>query len=150
MILSWWPNLCAISECIKSARTYQGKPRLYLSSQRSLMARGSRSMAASVTQTQRRSDRANLGCNGRNVQLDRLGEQLVAPTCLKKRQFVPEDGLVLENNVLAPAPKKCRSKVFLLYPMLSFLRCSTLQNRRHALLNLNHSRPKLRSHANLP
>jgi hypothetical protein len=34
--------------------------------------------------------------------------------------FVPEDGLTLENNALAPAPKKkCRSKVS--PPTLSFL-----------------------------
>ena len=54
-----------------------------------------------------RSNCANQGLNGRDAQLDRLGEQLTAPTRPKKRQFVPEDGLVLEDNALAPAPKKC-------------------------------------------
>jgi len=69
-------------------------------------------MAAPTMQTQRRSNRANRGRNGRDVQLDRLGEQLAAPARQKKRRFAPEDGLVLENNVLAPAPKrKRRSKV---------------------------------------
>ena len=56
----------------------------------------------------RRSARANRGHNGRDVQLDRLGEQLLAPTRQKKRPFIPEDGLVLKNNALAPAPKKRR------------------------------------------
>ena len=52
------------------------------------------------------SNRANRGLNGRDAQLDCLGEQLTALTRLKKCQFVPEDGLVLEDNALAPAPKK--------------------------------------------
>jgi len=68
-------------------------------------------MAAPVTQTRRRSNRANLGRNGRDVQLDRLGEQLVAPTRQRKKRFAPEDGLMLENNALAPVPKKRRTKV---------------------------------------
>ena len=68
-------------------------------------------MAAPITRTQRRSNRVNRGRNGRDAQLDRLGEQLAAPTRQKKRRFVPEDGLILENNALAPAPaKKRRSK----------------------------------------
>ena len=78
------------------------------------MARGQRSMATPVAETRRRSSRVNRGHNGRDVQLDRLGEQLVAPTRQKKRKFVPEDRLVLQNNVLAPTPKKQRSKVFAL------------------------------------
>ena len=65
-------------------------------------------MASPATQMQRRSNRANRSRNGRDVQLDQLGEQLIAPTHLAKRRFAPEDGLVLENNVLAPAPKKRR------------------------------------------
>jgi len=68
-------------------------------------------MAASVTQAQRRSNRVNRGCNGRDVQLDRLGEQLTTSTRQKKRRFAPEDGIALENNPLAPVPKKRRSKV---------------------------------------
>lgn len=65
-----------------------------------------------VTQKQRRSNRLNLGLNGRDAQLNRLGEQLAAPTRQRKRLFAPEDGLMLENNALAPAPKKKRrSKV---------------------------------------
>jgi hypothetical protein len=54
----------------------------------------------------RRSNRANLGLNGRDVQLDQLGERLAASTRQKKRHFVPEDGLILEDNALAPVPKK--------------------------------------------
>ena len=71
------------------------------------MSRGQGSTAETAL---RRSNRANRGLNGRDAQLDRLGEQLTAPTRPKKRQFVPEDGLVLEDNALAPAPKKCRAK----------------------------------------
>ena len=64
-----------------------------------------------VAQMQRQSNRVNRGCNGCDVQLDRLGEQLVAPTRQKKRWFVPDDGLILENNALAPVQKKkCCSK----------------------------------------
>ena len=59
-----------------------------------------------------RSTRANRSLNGRDAQLDRLGDQLIALTCPKKRQFVPEDGLVIEVNKLAPVPKKCRGKVW--------------------------------------
>ncbi|KAF9784420.1 hypothetical protein BJ322DRAFT_1109133 [Thelephora terrestris] len=71
------------------------------------MPRGQGSMAEPVP---RRSNRANRGRNGRDVQLDRLGEQLAVSTRQNKRPFIPEDGLVLENNVLAPVPKKRRSK----------------------------------------
>src|ERR1700679_1214412 len=74
------------------------------------MVGGQRSVTMPVVQAQRCSSRLNRGCNGRDVQLDRLGEQLAASLCKKKRQFVPEDSLTLENNVLAPAPKKRRSK----------------------------------------
>ena len=71
-------------------------------------------MATPSAQTQRRSVRVNRGRNGRDAQLDRLGEQLAAPTCQKKRRFAPEEGLVLESNALAPAPKRRRrSKVLL-------------------------------------
>lgn len=52
------------------------------------------------------STRANRSLNGHDAQLDCLGDQLIAPTCPKKQQFVPEDGLVLEVNKLAPVPKK--------------------------------------------
>ena len=75
------------------------------------MVRSQGSVATPIPQVQRRSNRANRGRNGRHVQLDRLGEQLTAPTRQKKRSFVPEDGLALQDNVLAPAPKKRRSKV---------------------------------------
>ena len=67
----------------------------------------------------RRSNRANRGLNGRDAQLNRLGEQLMAPTRSKKRQFVPEDGLVLEDNALAPAPKKRRSKAKVQFGILN-------------------------------
>lgn len=96
---------------IKLPGTCKGKLRLYLSSKRPLMVRGQGSVAAPLVPMQRRSSRVNLGLNGRAVQLDRLGGQLVAPVRQKKRQFIPEDGVVLENNALAPVPKKRRSKV---------------------------------------
>ena len=75
------------------------------------MARGQGSVVTPLSQTQRRSTRTNRGHNGRDVQLDRLGEQLVAPTRQRRRRFVSEDGLILENNPLAPQPKKRSSKV---------------------------------------
>ena len=87
------------------------------------MARDQRSVAAPVTQVQRRSNHLNRGLNGRDVQLDRLGEQLTAPTRQKKRTFALEDGLALGNNILAPPPKKCRrSKVFYLHISSSLLK----------------------------
>ena len=70
-------------------------------------------MAPPVAQTQRCFGHVNRGRNGCDVQLDQLGEQLIAPTHQKKRRFVPEEGLTLENNDLAPAPKRRRAKVFL-------------------------------------
>ena len=71
-----------------------------------------RGTGSTIAPALRHSNRVNLGLNGRDAQLDRLGDQLTAPTRPKKRQFVPEDGLILENNALAPAPKKKRrSKV---------------------------------------
>lgn len=78
------------------------------------MARG---IGSTTAPAPRRSNRVNLGLNGRDVQLDLLGDKLVAPTRQKKRQFIPEDGLILDDNALAPAPKKKRrSKVcFFLY-----------------------------------
>ena len=80
-------------------------------------------MAPPVAHTQRHSNRINFGHNGRDAKLDRLGEQLIAPTRQKKQRFIPEEGLFLENNTLAPAPKKRHSKgrsKVLLYCILSF------------------------------
>jgi hypothetical protein len=78
-------------------------------------------MAALIPQTQRRSNRINRSLNGRDIQLDRLGELLVTPTHQKKRAFVLEDGSILKNNVLAPVPQKRRSKVLCLYTPGSLL-----------------------------
>ena len=75
------------------------------------MAKNSGSVAATISQTQRRSNRANRGCNGRNVQLDRLDEQLAMPTRTAKKRFVPDEGMHLEVNARAPVPKKRRTKV---------------------------------------
>ena len=77
-------------------------------------------MATPVVQSQRRSTRANLGRNSRAVQLSQLGEWLVASTCQKKKRFAPEDGLALQDNILAPPKKKRCSKVLFLYSNCSF------------------------------
>jgi hypothetical protein len=112
---------CMIVGRIKPPGTHKCKPRLCLPSYSSLMARGQGSITAPVAQTERRSTCSNFGSNGRDVQLDRLGEQLVAPTRQKKRAFVAEDGLTLEDNPLAPVLKKKRcSKVFT-FPTLTTL-----------------------------
>ena len=118
-------------------RDRQGKPHLYLSFHCSLITRGQRSMAPSVAQTQRRSSHANCSCNGRDIQLDQLGQQLIAPTHQKKRRFVPEEGLTLENNALAPAPKKRCAKVPFPPAPSSFFVDQTSQTRGHAPLSLN-------------
>jgi hypothetical protein len=71
----------------------------------------------------RRSSRRGRGSNGRNVQLDKLGDVLTAPTRQAKKRFAPSDGLSLPNNLLAPVPKKRRSNkvlisIFVFNPML--------------------------------
>ncbi|KAF9786188.1 hypothetical protein BJ322DRAFT_1020281 [Thelephora terrestris] len=68
-------------------------------------------MAPLPTQA-RRSSRQGRGSNGRDVQLDKLGELLTAPTRQAKKRFAPSDGLSLPNNVLAPVQKKRRRKKF--------------------------------------
>ena len=75
------------------------------------MARGSGSVVSTISQAQRCSNRANRGLNGRDVQLGQLGERLTAPTRVAKRSFVPEEGIELEINARAPAPKKKCTKV---------------------------------------
>ena len=62
----------------------------------------------------RRSARRGRGLNGRDVQLDKLGDLLTAPTRQAKKRFAPSDGLSLPNNLLAPDPKRRRrsKKVF--------------------------------------
>jgi len=56
----------------------------------------------------RHSTRSGRGLNGRDAQLDRLGDILTAPTRQAPKRFAPTDGLDLPNNVLAPAPKRRR------------------------------------------
>ena len=63
---------------------------------------------AQPTQGVQRSTRHGRGSNGRDVQLDRLGDILTAPTRQAKKRFAPDDGLLLPDNILAPAPKKRR------------------------------------------
>lgn len=58
----------------------------------------------------RRSSRRGRGLNGRDVQLDNLGDILTAPTRQAKKRFAPSDGLSLSDNLLAPAQKKRRRK----------------------------------------
>jgi hypothetical protein len=80
------------------------------------MARGTGSVATTISQAQRRSNRANRGCNGRDVQLGQLGDQLTAPTRVAKKRFAPDEGIQLEVNARAPAPKKrCTKKVCCLF-----------------------------------
>jgi hypothetical protein len=63
------------------------------------------------TQGARRSTRIGHGSGGRDVQLNRLGELLVAPTYQAKKCFAPTDGLSLPKNLLAPVQKKrCKGK----------------------------------------
>lgn len=61
----------------------------------------------------RRSTCANRSHNGCGSQPDHQGEQPPMPMRQKRQPSVPEDGLVLENNVLAPTPKKRWSRVCL-------------------------------------
>jgi len=56
----------------------------------------------------RRSSRPGRGSNGRDVQLDRLGDVLTAPTHQAQKRFAPSDGLLLPDNALAPVPKRRR------------------------------------------
>lgn len=63
---------------------------------------------ASPTQG-RRFSRPGRGKNGRNVQLDRLGDVLTAPTYRAQKCFAPSDSLSLPDNVLAPVQKKRRN-----------------------------------------
>jgi hypothetical protein len=71
------------------------------------------SMSLPLTRV-RRSTRHGRGSNGRDVQLDKLGDILTAPTRQTKKRFAPADGLSLPNNLLAPVPKRRRKnkKVF--------------------------------------
>lgn len=52
------------------------------------------------------SSRRGRGLNGRDVQLDKLGDLLAAPTRQTKKRFAPSDELSLPNNLLAPVQKK--------------------------------------------
>ena len=56
----------------------------------------------------RRSTRNSRGTGGRDVQLDKLGTMLVAPTRPPKKCFTPCDGLLLPANALTPVQKKAR------------------------------------------
>ena len=62
----------------------------------------------SVAPGLRRSARQNLGLNGRDVQLDKLGQVLTAPSHQAQKRFAPTDGLYLPDNALAPVQKKAR------------------------------------------
>lgn len=75
------------------------------------MAKNSGSVAAAVSQVQRRSNRANRGLNGRDVQLAQLGNVLTAPMRQSKKRFAPDEGLDLENNARAPVKKQKRTRV---------------------------------------
>ena len=77
----------------------------------SLMARDSGSMVATISQAQCHSNRANHGLNSHDAQLGQLGEQFSMPTRVTKRSFAPEEGIELEINTHAPAPKKRHTKV---------------------------------------
>lgn len=100
-----------IFEVIKDQGISPGKPHPCFWSRLFLMPKNSGSVAAAISQAQRRSNRVNRGCNGRDVQLDRLGDQLTAPTRTAKKRFAPDDGIQLEVNARAPLPKKRRTKV---------------------------------------
>lgn len=56
----------------------------------------------------RRSTRRGRGSGGRDVQLDKLGDTLVAPTRKPTKRFAPSDGLSLPENLAAPVQKKAR------------------------------------------
>ncbi|KAF9780419.1 hypothetical protein BJ322DRAFT_1220931 [Thelephora terrestris] len=83
------------------------------------------SMAQPPTQA-RRSSRRGRGSNGRDVQLDKLGDLLAAPARQTKKRFAPSDGLSLPNNLLAPVPKKRRSKKATLPPPTASQPCEQL------------------------
>ena len=72
------------------------------------------------TQGVRRSSRPGRGSNGRDTQLDRLGDVLAAPARQARKRFAPTDGLVLPNNALAPAPKRRRRNNKVLLNVRSF------------------------------
>ena len=101
---------CWIFLRIKDWGIQSGKPHPHLWYRFSLMTRNSGSVATTISQAQRRSSRANRGCNGRDVQLGQLGEQLTAPTRVTKKRFAPDEGIQLEVNARAPAPKKRRTR----------------------------------------
>ena len=63
---------------------------------------------AEPTTNARRSTRRGRGSNGRDAQLDKLGDVLTTPTYQAKKRFAPSDGLSLPDNVLAPVQKKRR------------------------------------------
>ena len=80
----------------------------------------------------RRSSRQGRGLNGRDVQLDNLGDILTAPTRQAKKRFAPSDGLSLPNNLLAPVPKKRqRKKVIHPYCPSSSMLMATRQHYHH-------------------
>jgi len=57
-----------------------------------------------------RSTRNGRGTGGCDVQLDQLGDILIAPTRQRKRRFGPDDADPLPVNPRAPVPKKRRKK----------------------------------------
>ena len=108
--MSYGVILCWIFLSIKNWGIQSGNPYPYPWYRSSLMARDSGSAATTISQAQRRSNRANRGCNGRDVQLGQLGERLTAPTRVAKKRFAPDEGIQLEVNARAPAPKKRRTR----------------------------------------
>ena len=76
-------------------------------SPRTPMATELGSMALPPTQARRSSCRGH-SLNGRDVQLDKLGNPLTAPTRQATKRFAPSDDLSLPNNLLTPVPKKRR------------------------------------------
>ena len=82
---------------------------------RLLMPRGDRGSTTTPTPVPtpaqlRRSTRNGRGTGGRDVQLDQLGDILVATTRQRKRRFVPDDADSLPVNPCAPVQKKRRRK----------------------------------------
>ena len=65
------------------------------------------SVAQPTTGT-RCSTRHGRGLNGRDAQLEKLGNVLTATTYKAKKRFAPSEGLSLPNNILAPVQKKRR------------------------------------------
>jgi hypothetical protein len=91
----------------------------------------------------RRSSRQGRGSNGRDAQLNLLGDILTSTTRQTKRRFAPSDGLSLPNNLLAPAPKRPRKKKKVLLFCLS-----TTLHHINEFSRQRYSHPRNRNHVN--